>query len=716
LDPTTTSALVVIIYSFASTTTTIIMMQRRNSRSQPDDGGDDISPPPPPQLSSGRSSGAPLSPGAAPLSRSTLALQEQQDIKAKAMAALGMHQDQQSSPASLTTTSTSGVSADLEHTTVNNAISPFVFSSQDHEDYSRKQPEPVERAKDQNDLVYYTQPSSSPTSRSAYGQDDNQTMMSGSTYSTDLQGLAFVGGGASVQSSSVDEQSRNSRGFSSLLSLGRTGGAAGLPPASSALDFIPHHPSQVPTNFNFMPDAAAVVVASPQQTAAASCEPAVPYGRGEDPVEQYKPELDSAGASCCQRRRKLLFIVLAAILVIIGVVIGVSVGGKSDSGEESTNGSETDSAATRAVGKYMTPTWFVANCSDTNAPTEQYPHVISQCFCRDGTALRKEDMNDLILHPAVLAQYGYLYELTWLYLPPESILSTKNLSVPGDVPSCDSASLSLLWLAANILGTVSVDENTRAGTQTDINGVVQLKGTGAPDDDDINQQFVSSDDVVVAVQSDWTQRFALAVLAISTTMNNLESDDENMISKFLRPGSLPSTICLLAENMTANTEFSVDEKPMLSCSATSVVSTVVDLRLQSQELVGSIPVEMALLYGLTFLDLSDNGLTGSFPFFLAAIPGIESLTVSLNQLNGTLFGEAEGDSASLREFTNLKSLGCEGNSFSGTIPSKADFWSSLRKLEDLLVGLNDLTGPIPPAMGLATSLRRVSFHQIGVLL
>jgi hypothetical protein len=244
-------------------------------------------------------------------------------------------------------------------------------------------------------------------------------------------------------------------------------------------------------------------------------------------MDHFKPQSDAKYAVFCQRRPKLLLIAVAVILVIVGVAIGITVNGNAAKGS---NGSESDSVAATAVAKYMSPTWTVGSCGETDALSEPYPHVISQCFCRndsDGVVHMKEDLgNNLIIHPAVLAQYGYLHDLSWLYLPSDSILSSKHLSVPGDLPSCDSASLSLLWLAANILGTVGIDKSTRAGTQTNVDGVVQLKRRDTLNNEETQHQLVSSEEAVVAVQSDWTQRFALAVLGISTRMNKLESGGE----------------------------------------------------------------------------------------------------------------------------------------------------------------------------------------------
>ncbi|MDE0258499.1 MAG: Ig-like domain-containing protein [Gammaproteobacteria bacterium] len=140
---------------------------------------------------------------------------------------------------------------------------------------------------------------------------------------------------------------------------------------------------------------------------------------------------------------------------------------------------------------------------------------------------------------------------------------------------------------------------------------------------------------------------------------------------------------------------------------------VVDLRLWSNELDGSIPAELGSLDRLRSLNLYNNRLAGPIPPELGNLASLEKLRLDYTRVSGPIPPEL-GNLAALRR------LSLDDNDLSGPIPSElgnlrsltrpdlskndlsGPILSELANLEDLsglfLAG-NTLTGPIPPWLG-----------------
>ena len=141
----------------------------------------------------------------------------------------------------------------------------------------------------------------------------------------------------------------------------------------------------------------------------------------------------------------------------------------------------------------------------------------------------------------------------------------------------------------------------------------------------------------------------------------------------------------------------------------------------AQALTGPIPVTLAALANLEFLDLSHNELTGPIPPWLGGMTRLTGLFLQDNALTGSIPDELKnltnlewlwlrGDSWTgsepiptwLGTLTNLRGLDLGGHNLTGTIPA---WLLNLINLEHLSFQRNDLTGPIPTWLGSLTELR-----------
>ena len=112
----------------------------------------------------------------------------------------------------------------------------------------------------------------------------------------------------------------------------------------------------------------------------------------------------------------------------------------------------------------------------------------------------------------------------------------------------------------------------------------------------------------------------------------------------------------------------------------------IDLR--NNNLSGEIPAELGSLINLERLEFGSNNLSGGIPVELARLANLESLGLDDNDLTGTIPSE-------LGNLTHLEWLSLKGNGLNGAIPQEL---ASLTKLEGLFLAGNKLTGCIPDAL------------------
>lgn len=110
------------------------------------------------------------------------------------------------------------------------------------------------------------------------------------------------------------------------------------------------------------------------------------------------------------------------------------------------------------------------------------------------------------------------------------------------------------------------------------------------------------------------------------------------------------------------------------------------LELYYNNLKGEIPEELGNLTTLTDIDLSENHLTGQIPESLCALPNIQVLQIYTNALTGTI-------PPILGNSTKLLMLSLYKNSLTGSLPENLGRYSDLVVLE---VSENQLSGALPP--------------------
>lgn len=145
---------------------------------------------------------------------------------------------------------------------------------------------------------------------------------------------------------------------------------------------------------------------------------------------------------------------------------------------------------------------------------------------------------------------------------------------------------------------------------------------------------------------------------------------------------------------------------------------VTRIRLEQNQLNGTIPAELGDLTNLIQLDLFQNQLTGTIPPALGNLPNLTQLYLYNNDLTGGIPPEL-GNLTSLVNFdvgandltgtipvelgnlTNLVYLFLGVNAFEGEIPVE---FGNLTNMQFLLLGRNQLTGTIPTALTNLTNL------------
>jgi Leucine-rich repeat (LRR) protein len=123
--------------------------------------------------------------------------------------------------------------------------------------------------------------------------------------------------------------------------------------------------------------------------------------------------------------------------------------------------------------------------------------------------------------------------------------------------------------------------------------------------------------------------------------------------------------------------------------------SVVQIRLNNNQLSGSIPPELGNLSNLWDLHLEDNQFTGNIPSSIGDLTQLKHLGLKSNQLSGHI-------PAQIGNLIELTWLNLFDNQLTGNIPPEL---GKLENLQDIYLGLNQLTGSIPTEIGNLKSIK-----------
>ncbi|KAL9185407.1 hypothetical protein ACHAXT_003184 [Thalassiosira profunda] len=132
---------------------------------------------------------------------------------------------------------------------------------------------------------------------------------------------------------------------------------------------------------------------------------------------------------------------------------------------------------------------------------------------------------------------------------------------------------------------------------------------------------------------------------------------------------------------------------------------VVELRLDSENLVGQIPPEVGLLADLEYFSARWNELDGTIPAILGGLEVLEHLDLRSNAFSGSIQPDLFPSTSSLKHFD------VSGNALSGTLPSEI---GNCQNLESVDIAYNNLHGSIPASFGDLVSLQKLDLSDTGL--
>lgn len=150
------------------------------------------------------------------------------------------------------------------------------------------------------------------------------------------------------------------------------------------------------------------------------------------------------------------------------------------------------------------------------------------------------------------------------------------------------------------------------------------------------------------------------------------------------------------ENAEKLVTLELDDTGLTSLSGIGKARTLLDLKLASNSLAGSLPDEITRLVNLKYLDISNNALTGNLLTKMSRFVSLTTLNAANNKFSGPVYNFATA--------ANMIYLDLRNNHLTGEIPS--DLLLSASATEKVVVDLsqNALTGTIPGGLSRLSKL------------
>ncbi|KAI3927008.1 hypothetical protein MKW98_027781 [Papaver atlanticum] len=202
-------------------------------------------------------------------------------------------------------------------------------------------------------------------------------------------------------------------------------------------------------------------------------------------------------------------------------------------------------------------------------------------------------------------------------------------------------------------------------------------------------------------------RYSSVIDPIPSLLGNLSNLNQLYLSGNGITGIIPETLGQLSKLsvLDLSQNLITGSIPVSFSSLTNLTS----LDLSSNFLAGPIPPSLGTLKSLQFLKLSNNSLSASIPAQLGDLSSLVELDLTTNSLSGSLPMDLKG-------LRNLKKMMVGDNILDGTLPG--NLFTSLNKLQFVVLNHNNLSGPLPDVLWSMPELRfvDVSYNNLtGIL-
>ncbi|KAL1562633.1 non-specific serine/threonine protein kinase [Salvia divinorum] len=134
------------------------------------------------------------------------------------------------------------------------------------------------------------------------------------------------------------------------------------------------------------------------------------------------------------------------------------------------------------------------------------------------------------------------------------------------------------------------------------------------------------------------------------------------------------------------------------------MSSLQELTLWSNKFTGNLSKDVGNLTTLTDLSISENYMTGFIPTEIGQLYQLNRLTSDENNFSGSIPN-------GLFNISTLQGLSFSGNALSGVLPPNLCQDESLPIIEELFLGENSISGPIPNSISNCSQLRFLALYQ-----
>lgn len=173
-------------------------------------------------------------------------------------------------------------------------------------------------------------------------------------------------------------------------------------------------------------------------------------------------------------------------------------------------------------------------------------------------------------------------------------------------------------------------------------------------------------------------------------------------SKNALTGTIPSEIGQLS--LVRALELSNNKFTGSIPSTIDQLAGAIQVFLEYNELTGVIPQSLCNMTGLKDFRAAKNKLTGPLPPGMERMVSMKTINVGGNNLTGSVPFD------SFAHWSQVKSLRCNRNQFTGSFNPGASFWQ-LRDLGTILLDHNRLTGTLTDSIGTAHGLRELDLSS-----